>query len=476
MLTAVFKGPPAVGWLFGFPVGSSLRRLLPGAAAIRLTACACWRVRIARHGLIIIVHASRLSLNGCFEIGCSESKYLVSLTKVNSAMQIEDVELFYLAMPDIRDVGDGSQDALLVRVCAGGIDGWGECEASPLVSIANFVCPMSHSACKGVRQSVLGQRIESPDDIIELGHRVRANGLDIAQTDHTWSGVEIALWDALGKQRGQPVYQLLGYKTAYPKMPYASQLFGDSPAETFDKAWRSRQQGFRAVKFGWGVYGRSTVQADREQVAAARDGLGGDGILLVDAGTIWRDDVERAAECLEALEQAGVTWLEEPFVGEALHAYQALSQRCRGIKLAGGEGASNFYEARHLIDYGGIGFVQIDTGRIGGLGPAKAVADYATAHDVTFVNHTFTTHLALAASLAPFAGIESATICEYPVEPSQLAATLTRQRIHPVDGLIHLPDRPGLGVDPQPDVMRQYLVDVHIAVAGGTLYQSPPLP
>ena len=215
-------------------------------------------------------------------------------------MRIEDVELFYLAMPEIRDVGDGSQDALLVRVCANGCEGWGECEASPLVSIANFVCPMSHSACKSVRQTVMGVAIESPDDIVDLGHRVRANGLDIAQTDHTWSGIEIALWDLLGKRRGQPVYRLLGYETAFPKMPYASQLFGDTPTETFEKARRSRQMGFHAVKFGWGVYGRSTVQADREQVVAAREGLGEDAILLVDAGTVWREDVAQAAERLAA--------------------------------------------------------------------------------------------------------------------------------------------------------------------------------
>lgn len=390
-------------------------------------------------------------------------------------MRIDEIDLFYLAMPEVRDIGDGSQDALLVRVESRGLVGWGECEASPLVSIANFVCPMSHSACKNVRDSVLGREIESTDDIVALGHDVRASGLDIAQTHHTWSGVEIALWDLLGKQRQVPVYQLLGYRQAYPKSPYASQLFGDTPEETFRKAQQTHSAGYEAVKFGWGPYGRTTVDADRQQVEAARAGLGPDATLLIDAGTVWRDDVEQAAARLPALEDAQVLWLEEPFVGEASYAYQALAERCRSVRLAGGEGATTSFAARHLIDHGRLGFVQIDTGRIGGLAPAKAVADYAMGRGVTFVNHTFTSHLALAASIAPFAGIESAWLCEYPVEPSTLAAELTTDRLLPVGGRIMLPDRPGLGIEPDLDVVARYLLDVRISVGSEQLYKTPPL-
>src|SRR5687768_2136831 len=65
---------------------------------------------------------------------------------LSKQMKIESVDLFYLSMPTVTDAGDGSQDALLVRVHAGGFTGWGECEASPLTSIAAFVCPMSHGA------------------------------------------------------------------------------------------------------------------------------------------------------------------------------------------------------------------------------------------------------------------------------------------------------------------------------------------
>ena len=101
-------------------------------------------------------------------------------------MKIEAVDFFYLSMPEVLDIGDGSQDMLLVRVAAtGGAVGWGECEAAPLVSIASLVCPMSHSACKPVAASVLGQRVDDPADIDRIGNLVRANSLDLLQADRT---------------------------------------------------------------------------------------------------------------------------------------------------------------------------------------------------------------------------------------------------------------------------------------------------
>ena len=186
-------------------------------------------------------------------------------------------------MPEVLDIGDGSQDALLVRLQAGGYVGWGECEAAPLVSIASLICPMSHSACKPVQDSVLGQRLESADDIARIGNLVRQNSLDLLQTDHTLSGIDIAMWDLLGQKLQTPVYQLLGYQCSYPKTPYASVLFGDTPEQTLQKGRQIRQQGYLAGKFGWGNFGHGTVASDVEQIHAAREGLGADGILLIDA-------------------------------------------------------------------------------------------------------------------------------------------------------------------------------------------------
>lgn len=98
-------------------------------------------------------------------------------------MKIEAVDFFYCAIPEVKNIGDGSQDALLVRVQGDGHTGWGECEAAPLVSIANWICPMSHSACRPVIDAVAGQTVEGPEDIARIHREVKALGLDIAQTE-----------------------------------------------------------------------------------------------------------------------------------------------------------------------------------------------------------------------------------------------------------------------------------------------------
>ncbi len=385
-------------------------------------------------------------------------------------MKIDAVDFFYLSLPEVRDIGDGSQDALLVRVEAGGNVGWGECEASPLVSIASWNCPMSHSACKPVSSSVLGQRVESAADIRRINSFVREQSFDLLQADHTLSGIDVALWDLLGRKVGEPVWRVLGQKRAFPKTAYASQLFGDDPQTTLRRAQAVAQAGFKAAKFGWGRYGRGTVEADADQVHAAREGLGGEIALLVDAGTVWGDDVARAAQRLPALESCRALWLEEPFVSGALAAYYQLAAHCRTVRLAGGEGCHNFQQARGMIDYAGLGFVQIDTGRIGGITTAVQVADYAATRKVQFVNHTFTTHLALSASLQPCAGRERDDLCEYPFEPSALAQDFTAAQLLPDSrGQVHLPDRPGLGLEPNLKALQKYLVEVEIKVAGRTI-------
>jgi L-alanine-DL-glutamate epimerase-like enolase superfamily enzyme len=390
-------------------------------------------------------------------------------------MKVEAVDFFYLSMPEITTNADGSQDALIVRVCAGGLTGWGECEDSPLVSIAAYVTPMSHGVCRPVSASVLGQTLDSPADIARMAAKVSYNSMDLLQAPHTRSGIEIALWDLLGKARGQPIYRLLGYERAHAKIPYASQLFGSTAQETLEDARAARRAGFRAVKFGWGPFGAQAVEADVEHLDAAREGLGAEGILLVDAGQVWIDDVEAAAARLPALERNRVTWLEEPFHAGALGAYATLGARTNAVKMAGGEAAHNRYMAEHLIEFGRVGFIQIDCGRIGGIGPAKQVEDYAAARGVAYVNHTFTSHLALSASLQPYAGVSEHRICEYPFQPRQLAVDLTSSHIRPDgNGEIVVPEAPGLGVEINEAALGHYKVDVEIKVGGRTLFPLRP--
>lgn len=391
-------------------------------------------------------------------------------------MKIESVDFFYLSMPQILDIGDGSQDALLVRVRGGGLEGWGECEASPLVSIASWVCPMSHSACKPVSASVIGQTLESVADIRRIGDLVRAQSLDLLQADHTLSGIDIALWDLLGKKLSEPVWKLLGYSHSFAKQPYASVLFGDTPVETFEKAKRIAQAGFKAAKFGWGPFGASTPEADRDQLQAARQGLGNEGYLLVDAGTVWNTNLDAARRRLAYLKEVRAHWLEEPFVSGALTEYRQLSTESGSVGMAGGEGCHNYFMAKHMIDHAGLSFVQIDAGRIGGISVAKDVADYADQHQIKYVNHTFTSNLALSASLQPYAGLKDHLICEYPTELKSLAIEMTLNRIErDQHGMITAPDALGLGIEMDRAALQRYLVPVEIKIKNEVLYRTPEL-
>ena len=378
-------------------------------------------------------------------------------------------------MPEVLDIGDGSQDSLLCRVSAGGYVGWGEAVCSPLVGLSAWITPLSHSGCHPVIDSVLGAELNDPSDIAKVYQSVRKNSFyGLLQSDLLISGIEIAMWDCLGRAKSEPIWRLLGYEKSYPKLPYASVLFGDTAQETKQKALAMKQAGFKAVKFGWGPFGTTTVQADAEHIFAARDGIGDDGYLMIDAGTVFKEDVEAAAARLPALHEANVYWYEEPFDGYAISSYAQLSARTPKVALAGGEGAHNAYQGKQLIDDGKVGFIQIDAGYVGGISNAYQIAQYANKKGVKYVNHTFTSQSALSSSLQSFAGLAASDISEYPMEPKMLCQELTTNRIElDENGMISAPDKPGTGMDINLDAVKKYLVQTQIQVGGKTLYTTP---
>ena len=115
-------------------------------------------------------------------------------------MKIIAVDPFYLKMPQITDAADGTQDTLVVRIQTDeGITGWGECDASPLVSLAAYCCPMSHGNIINIRESLIGETLDNPNDVVRLHEKALRNGLDIQQIHHAYSGADIALWDIVGQ-------------------------------------------------------------------------------------------------------------------------------------------------------------------------------------------------------------------------------------------------------------------------------------
>jgi L-alanine-DL-glutamate epimerase-like enolase superfamily enzyme len=394
-------------------------------------------------------------------------------------LKIEAIDLFYVALPKITRTADGTQDSLAVRVRTdNGLEGWGECDASPLVSLTAYVMPMSHSNIINIRKALLGETLDSPEDVVRLRNKSGEYGLDIQQLDHAVAGADIAIWDVLGKHLGEPVWKLIGHDASYKKLPYASVLFGDDPAETRTVADSIVERDFRAAKFGWGPMGHGSLNDDIALVRAARDGLGPDTKLMVDAGVIWGDNVDAAYERAVAFADLGVTWLEEPLRTEEVGAYKALSDRIRAndikIGIAGGEGADYYRAADDMMTNAGLDFVQIDVGRIGGITEAKRVADKAHELGIQYVNHTFKSHLSVAASIHVFAGYEEFNLTEYPAGDSPLILGLTAPTgiFRDADGLVRASDRPGLGVEVNLDTIREYQRQVKIEIDGELLFKS----
>ena len=399
-------------------------------------------------------------------------------------MKITAVDAFYLKMPQITDAVDGTQDTLLVRVRTDeGVEGWGESDGSPLVSLAAYCCPMSHGNIINIRESLIGETLNSPEDVLRVHAKVLRHGLDIQQIHHAYSGADIALWDIIVQKLGQPIYRLLedqfqsasdgqSDQTAHSKLPYASVLFGDTPEATYQIASQLRERGYRAAKFGWGPMGKFGEENDIALVRAAREGMGADAQIMIDAGVVWKDDYETVYQRARAFAQFSPTWLEEPLAPGAIEAYGELSRLNPPVPIAAGEGAGTYRAAEDLILHGGIQFVQIDVGRIGGITGAYRVRQLAEEHGLQYVNHTYNSHLHVAASLHVFATNPAFDLLEYPAAGSALSQQLTVERLEVAsDGRVALPSGTGLGVRVDTDVMQQYLAPVQIQVGSDIVFE-----
>ena len=154
-------------------------------------------------------------------------------------MKITDVEAIWLQLPVVDERCDGTQDTLIVRVHTdAGIIGVGEVDSSPMVAKAIIEAPLSHAIARGLRQCVLGQ---NPLDIAVLWERMYQGTIFFGRggaAQQAISGVDMALWDILGKVLGQPVYQLLGGAFHTKLRAYASNLFGETPQATYEQARR----------------------------------------------------------------------------------------------------------------------------------------------------------------------------------------------------------------------------------------------
>src|SRR2546425_4544708 len=185
---------------------------------------------------------------------------------------------------------------------------------------------------------------------------------------HTISGIDIALWDLLGQAAGQPVGRLLGGRYRERVKPYASVLM-QQPEPLGDQLRAIKAKGFRAFKIGWGPFGRDNAKLDQAIVRAARDAVGPDSLLMVDAGgsdAFWSQGYKWALRTAEMLADYAVTWFEEPLRPDALNDYVELRRRAP-VPIAAGEVLTRRQSFQPWLQAGALGIVQPEVTKGRGL-------------------------------------------------------------------------------------------------------------
>ena len=232
----------------------------------------------------------------------------------------------------------------------------------------------------------------------------------------------------------------------------------DTPDEVRAAVGALREQGFTAVKLGWGPLG---ADADHDvALAAAACEAGGDGVtILIDAGLGYGADAQKAIGVARGLEELGVFWLEEPFEPDEYEAYAELADAV-DIRVAAGEQDTTLWGFRELIERGHVDLVQPDVTRCGGITELLRIAEFAHERGVETVPHAWKSGIIKAASLHVNAVLPEALFQEYCVAETPINTLLTRERL-PIDaeGFVAVPTGPGLGVELDPDVLERYRVD-----------------
>ena len=369
-------------------------------------------------------------------------------------MIITDVSAFVLRLPVVTDACDGSQDTALIRITTDeGIIGWGKVDSCPSVVKAVVDAPLSHKICNGLANILKGRDPLAIDACMEA-MQVEANYYArVGVGAHAMAGINIALWDIAGKAAGQPVYRLLGAEKGGSFRAYCSVLFGDTPALTYDLARRYADEGFTAVKFGWGPMGQDEAN-DIDLIRQARRGVGDDIDVLIDAGQVW--DWQTALKRAHQFEEFRPFWIEEPLHPDDIAGYRELTRQSP-IDIATGEAESEIAKFRALVEEGGLQWIQPDPGRCG-ISTFVAAGRFAREHGAKVVNHSFKSGITIAASLHALAGVGGGSLFEYCMSESPLRRGLTKESFDVVDGFIAVPEEPGLGVTINQEVFDTYRV------------------
>jgi D-galactarolactone cycloisomerase len=360
-------------------------------------------------------------------------------------MKITNVETIRLSIP--YDTGGGPRmiagqptpglNILLVRVqTEDGLVGWGEA--------------FGHAVARGTQRvldTLVAPQVIGRDatDIAGLMHGLNQalhlfgrNG----PATYALSGIDIALWDLAGKRAGLPLYQLLGGNRCTSVRAYASLLrYGDPEAVARNSA-AAVQRGYRHIKLH---------EITEPAIRAAREAAGPDIALMVDTNCPWTvAEAKRMARLLAPLD---LHWLEEPVWPPEDEAGLAEVRRI-GVPIAAGENASGLHDFRRMFQAGALDVAQPSVTKIGGITEMRKIIALAEAFGVRVVPHCAYFGPGFLASAHLNAAMPQETLLERLY--MDLQASPFSPYTEPADGMVAVPQAPGLGCDPDPDVMARF--------------------
>lgn len=269
---------------------------------------------------------------------------------------------------------------------------------------------------------------------------------------HAISGIDIAMWDLLGKASGQPVARLLGGYYRQRIKPYGSLLFADPPILR-ERLQAAMARGFRAFKLGWSGFGRVSRQYDELLVRTARETVGPEVELMVDAGgseQFWPHGYKWAIETARMLKEYDITWFEEPLPPDDLEGFRKLREHAP-LPISTGEVLTRRQHFRPWIEQGAVDIIQPDTTKCGGLSEARRIAWMAHDHNLLLVSHGWNTAVGLAADLALAAAMPVARWVEYITPSPYIEAIVARPFQLDAEGMLAIPTEPGLGIELDPE-------------------------
>lgn len=329
-------------------------------------------------------------------------------------------------------------DVLLVKITTDdGVTGWGEAfgyNAIPATkaAIENMIAPM----CVG-RDALAIDSL-----MLELQEKLHIFGRG-GPVIFGLSGIDIALWDIAGKIAKQPVHQLLGGCRAAQLPCYASLIRYTAPKVVAANVERAVGQGFHHVKLH---------EIEVAPVRAAREAAGEGVDIMLDVNCPW--SLREALDMAGKLRPFNLRWLEEPVWPPENYAGLAHIRAKAGIPIASGENAATLQQYQQMFDVAAVDFVQPSPTKMGGVSVLHKVFVLAATHNVTVMPHSFYDGPGLLAAVHVNAAAGKGSLVEW--RYFDLEARLYGEAGVPKGGSIPVPQGPGLGLDPDPDVVRRY--------------------